>query len=108
MKSNEGAPQPNNDEREKLLSQEEDTITPLFQSAAGELYAKVLEINQKLKYDVTLTDEQRTDLEQQLKTAADDMETANKIASKGIQFPRNDIALDIGEDDESKGKENAA
>jgi multidrug resistance efflux pump len=105
MKSPEGFPQ-NNSAQEDVPSQEErEYLATTFQNAAGEAYAKIIRIQQELRYNQNLTDTQRQNLESEVQKLAQQMETSNKIATAHIDFPRNDSpALDITDDSEDTAK----
>jgi hypothetical protein len=102
MKSQEGFPQ-NTSEQENPSPEDREYLASTFQNAAGKAYARMIEIQQKLRYDVSLSESERKNLETELAQVAEEMESSNKIASEHITFPNNSNVVDISETDVSEG-----
>ncbi|MEN9647675.1 MAG: hypothetical protein RLY57_479 [Candidatus Parcubacteria bacterium] len=93
MKFNMEGPQEHN------AAQEENVAATTFQSIAGEAYAQLLELQEKLTYDKSLTDEQAEEIRLKIKNLAATIEGANQQALSNMKpFDKNDNVVDINDD----------
>lgn len=81
------------------VPQEENVVATTFQSIAGEAYAQLLELQEKLTYDRSLTDEQADIIRLEVKTLAATIEGANQQALTHMKpHKKNDNTFDITND----------